>query len=879
MTQERHLGQIGHRRVQRDELASWGALVGTLPASKVSSSIPFLTPVNGSIIIGNTTPAWTTLAIGSSGTLPRSNGTTLAYSTFTIPDTYVQGDILYASAASVLTALAKNTTATRYLSNTGASNNPAWAQVNLTNGVTDVLPLANGGTNAALTASAGGVIYSTASALALSAVGTSGQFLRSGGTGAPTWFDLFGTTNTWTLAQTFSAAPLFSTMTAGSVLFAGAAGLLSQDNANFFWDDTNNRLGIGTTVPTRDIHVKRTDTTQALIDCENSNSASMATIVVSNNVSNFFIRAIGTTEATTGAAGFGQFRTGSDMLGLVVETGVSGTSSRPIKYRPSAPGSATDSDNLFLLDKYPSGSYQALLTSLRTDKALLGIQAIASQTTNLMDWIASGGGVLSSVDISGNFTIPVGAVSTPGLYFLGDSDTGVYRPGANRFAVTAGGRQFIDCDNTTTTDPFVRVLSGVNATCYLALEPIGASAESILRVRKGTSVNPSRLDFWWGVTDVATDAVTAPSAGQDIGRIWFAAGDNAGTPNVTVYAQIIGEATIVTDGAERGSILMGVTINGTLTNVAQVNATGVEVLSGYFSDALTDGSTGGYRAGASSDVLLFRGAADRWDIASGDSLYLVSGGLGVGTVPTGTAGSIICSNGIAGGGGTFVAGALIFDRSTPSASTFIVTDADTTTVTAGVTSRHATSGTAAAGFGSEFLYSIEDDSGAFRNAGRIKVLWDTAASATRRAVIQWNAATNASDSVLGFEMRGTGTANKFNFAAMQSGATPNYQSMVGGWYFGNAGTAPAGNPASGGFMYATGGAGTWLGSSGTSTTFGPAGPHCGRCGADFWRSCFENKRWKAYLRECGWCGKVYRKGPRTFFRLLTRQQRREIIAA
>jgi hypothetical protein len=33
--------------------------------------------------------------------------------------------------------------------------------------------------------------------------------------------------------------------TAGSVLFAGASGVLAQDNANFFWDDTNDRLNIG----------------------------------------------------------------------------------------------------------------------------------------------------------------------------------------------------------------------------------------------------------------------------------------------------------------------------------------------------------------------------------------------------------------------------------------------------------------------------------------------------------------------------------------------------------------------------------------------------------------------------------------------------------
>ena len=37
--------------------------------------------------------------------------------------------------------------------------------------------------------------------------------------------------------------------TTGSVVFAGASGVYTQDNTNFFWDDTNNRLGIGTASP------------------------------------------------------------------------------------------------------------------------------------------------------------------------------------------------------------------------------------------------------------------------------------------------------------------------------------------------------------------------------------------------------------------------------------------------------------------------------------------------------------------------------------------------------------------------------------------------------------------------------------------------------
>lgn len=61
----------------------------------------------------------------------------------------VQGDILYASAADTFVRLARNSTATRYLANTGGSNNPQWDQVNLANGVTGTLAVANGGTGQA----------------------------------------------------------------------------------------------------------------------------------------------------------------------------------------------------------------------------------------------------------------------------------------------------------------------------------------------------------------------------------------------------------------------------------------------------------------------------------------------------------------------------------------------------------------------------------------------------------------------------------------------------------------------------------------------------------------------------------------------------------
>jgi len=63
-------------------------------------------------------------------------------------DSQAQGDILYATSTTVLARLGKDANDSRVLTNTGTNNNPAWAQVTLTTGVTGTLPVGNGGTGA-----------------------------------------------------------------------------------------------------------------------------------------------------------------------------------------------------------------------------------------------------------------------------------------------------------------------------------------------------------------------------------------------------------------------------------------------------------------------------------------------------------------------------------------------------------------------------------------------------------------------------------------------------------------------------------------------------------------------------------------------------------
>jgi hypothetical protein len=167
--------------------------------------------------------AATSLTLGWTGQLAVTRGGTgLA--------TVAQGDLLYGSAANTLVALPKNTTATRYLANTGTSNNPAWAQVDLTNGVTGTLPTGNGGTG--LTSfTTNGVLYaSSTSALATSSnLQFNGTNLGIGGAATISGIEIIRATGSATptpvelrLATTTSASDWSTTSPWGRISFYSA---------------------------------------------------------------------------------------------------------------------------------------------------------------------------------------------------------------------------------------------------------------------------------------------------------------------------------------------------------------------------------------------------------------------------------------------------------------------------------------------------------------------------------------------------------------------------------------------------------------------------------------------------------------------------------
>lgn len=167
----------------------------------------------GALITGQgSSPAWSLLSPGTSGQVLRANGAgaDVGWTTLTSSDIGL-GNV-------------ENTALSTWI---GTSNITTLGTIGTGTWNATAIGAARGGTGIS-TASSTGVPYISSGTWS---VDSDYLAVAHGGTGAGTQF------------------------TQGSIVFAGASGVYSQDNSNFYWDDSNNRLGIGTASPSYPLHV------------------------------------------------------------------------------------------------------------------------------------------------------------------------------------------------------------------------------------------------------------------------------------------------------------------------------------------------------------------------------------------------------------------------------------------------------------------------------------------------------------------------------------------------------------------------------------------------------------------------------------------------
>ena len=369
--------------------------------------------------------------------------------------------------------------------------------------------------------------------------GTASQFVKGDGTldsntyltGTTGLLATGATTGATSQSQVFTNGITNSLNTKGSILFAGTSGVESQNNAQLFWDSTNNRLGVGTSTPSQLLTVGNNN--QFTVDSSGNTSAN----------GNLFLNPAGSTTAAPRTFGFSpsfnvgqaarlQFGDTNSVIQVAFADRMQASAYWGIELRGNQEASAP---------AFAGGS---------SSDASVSIFGTTGNSANILNLNNNAGTALDVVDKSGNFGI---GTTTPSrlLDVNGDQTTNLFTDGTREnlirvhestFADSAIGSAYFGQNGSgqtviVNTRPdsgdgiafFTNSNSTPNTTPRMLINSLGY-------VGIGTTTPANKLDLW-GNLNVGTSSTPLLFANTATGMIGI------GTSTSVARLAIVGTST------------------------------------------------------------------------------------------------------------------------------------------------------------------------------------------------------------------------------------------------------------------------------------------------------------------------------------------------